>query len=77
MSGWTYSFEMSKKSRKCRKLKREFSLTLGWIWMMDGSGSTKFGTAELMVTSVWPLVASEAGYGDVPDETLFTFNFCC
>ena len=42
-----------------------------------GSGTMLVDPAELMVTSVWPLVASEAGYGDVPDETLSTFSFYC
>ena len=45
--------------------------------MTKGSGVKKLGTAELVVTSLWPLAASEARFGDVPDETLFTFSFCC
>ena len=45
---------------------------------MKGGGGTMFlDPAELVVTSVWPLAASEARFGDVPDETLFTFSFCC
>ena len=45
--------------------------------MTKGLQTKKMGTAELVVTSVWPLAASEARFGDVPDETLFTFSFCC
>ena len=43
----------------------------------EGFADEEDGTAELVVTSVWPLAASEARFGDVPDETLFTFSFCC
>ena len=47
----------------------------------SGSGMTFLDPVELVVTSVWPLAASEARYGDVPEETLITFNFymftCC
>ena len=45
--------------------------------MTKGSGVKKLGTAELVVTSLWPLAALEARFGDVLDETLFTFSFCC
>ena len=55
----------------------EFSLTLGWIWVTGDGVTTFFDPAELVVTSVWPLAASEARFGDVPEETQFTFNFCC
>ena len=74
MSGWTYSFENVEKKSKMQKGKKGALLTVGWIREM---GMTKLGAAELVVTSVWPLAASEARFGDVPDETLFTFSFCC
>ena len=62
MSGGPYSFENVEKSRKCRTLNGEFSLTVGWIWEM---GMTKLGAAELLDTSAWPPVALEAGFEDV------------
>ena len=35
------------------------------------------GSAELLDTMATVSSASEARFGDVPDETLFTFSFCC
>ena len=37
----------------------------------------KMGSAELLDTMATVSSASEARFGDVPDETLFTFSFCC
>ena len=37
----------------------------------------KMGSAELLDTMAMVSLASEARFGDVPDETLFTFSFCC
>ena len=44
---------------------------------MGGSGMMKMGSAELLDTMATVSAAPEARYGDVPEETLITFIFCC